>query len=408
MNRKQFAILIVLLIFLGGAGWLVEQSRERSAGAGEPGAGQKLMGDAFPVNDVALISIKQGTNELNLVKKNDLWRVRERGDYPANFSQISEFLLRLRDLKVVQSEAIGPSQLPRLQLAPPGQGTNSGTILDLQNKDGKSLAMLTLGKQHKSKPSAQQRQFAQFGDMEFPDGRYVLKAGNNASALLVADPFSNIEPKADEWLDKDFFKVERPKAVAVTFPDATNSWKIERDTDSGDWKLADAQGDEKLDPARATDVSSPFSSPAFNDVLSPGDKSEAAAMDKPTIITIDTFDDFTYTVKVGAKQDQNYPLTLTVAANFPKQRIPAKDEKPEDLVKADKAWKDRQAQLEDKLKQAKKFENWIYLVASWSVDPILKPRKDLLVEKKEEPKPAEKSDSTSATPDEPRPDAAAK
>src|SRR5271165_6047642 len=103
MNRKQFGILLVLLIVLGGAGWLVEQSRERAAGAGEQGIGQKLMGDAFPVNDVAVISIKQGTNELNLAKKDDLWRVRERSDYPANFSQISEFLLKLRDLKIVQS-----------------------------------------------------------------------------------------------------------------------------------------------------------------------------------------------------------------------------------------------------------------------------------------------------------------
>ena len=40
-----------------------------------------------------------------------------------------------------------------------------------------------------------------------------------------------------------------------------------------------------------------------------------------------------------------------LAANFPKERIPAKDEKPEDKDKADKAWKDRQKQLEDKVKQ---------------------------------------------------------
>ena len=403
MNRKQFGILVVLLLALGGAGWLVEQSRNRAANAGEEGAGKKLMGESFPVNDVTLISIKQGTNELNLVKKDDLWRVRERHDYPANFSQISEFLLKLRDLKVVQSEAIGPSQLPRLQLAPAGQGTNSGTVLDLQNKDGKSLAMLTLGKRHTSKPSPQQQQQFQFGDMQIPDGRYVLNASDKANALLVADPMATIEPKAETWVNKDFFKVERPKAVSVTFPDATNSWKIVRDTDTGDWNLADAKGDEKLDAARASDVSNPFSSPSFNDVLPAGDKSVASAMEKPTVVTIDTFDDFTYTVNVGAKQDQNYPVTMSVVANFPKERIPAKDEKPEDKTKADQAWKVRQAQLEDKLKQAKQFENWIYLVSSWSVDPVLKQRKDLLVEKKDEPKPADKSDATPAKFDDAKP-----
>src|SRR4051812_39325231 len=116
MNRKQFGILLVLLIVLGGAGWLVKQSHDRAAGAGEQGAGQKLVGDSFPINDVAHISIRQGTNELDLVKKNDFWRVSERYDYAANYSAISDFLIKLRDLKVIQSEQVGASQLPHLQL----------------------------------------------------------------------------------------------------------------------------------------------------------------------------------------------------------------------------------------------------------------------------------------------------
>ena len=395
MNRKQFGILIVLLIVLGGAGWLVQQGRDRAAGAGEQGTGQKLVGESFPINDVARITIKQGTNELNLVKKNDLWRVSERYDYPANYSAISGFLLKLRDLKVIQSEAVGASQLPRLQLAPLGQGTNSGVMVDFKNKDDKSIKTLTLGKKHlrKGQPPAQQ---FQMGEESMAYGRYILVAGNTQNALLIAEPLNNIEPKAGEWLSKDFFKVERPKAIAVTFPAATNSWKIVRDTDSGDWKLADAKGDEKLDQARASSVSSPFASPSFNDVLSPNTKPQDNGLDKPIVVTIDTFDDFTYTVKVGSKSDQDYPVTMTVLANFPKERIPAKDEKPEDKDKADKAWQTRQQQLEEKIKQSKRFENWTYLVPSWNVDPILKERKDLLVEKKEEVKPGDKAEEPKA------------
>ena len=107
--------------------------------------------------------------------------------------------------------------------------------------------------------------------------------GSTANALLkIADPFDHHRaPKPETWVNKDFFKVERPKAVSVTFLDATNSWKIVRDTDTGDWNLADAKGDEKLDAARVSDVSSPFSSPSFNDVLPLGDKSVAScAMEK--------------------------------------------------------------------------------------------------------------------------------
>ena len=41
---------------------------------------------ALPVNDVAAIVIKGGTNQLDLVRKDNLWRVKQRNDYPANFS----------------------------------------------------------------------------------------------------------------------------------------------------------------------------------------------------------------------------------------------------------------------------------------------------------------------------------
>jgi Domain of unknown function (DUF4340) len=389
MNRKQFTILIVLLIILGGAGWYVQQGRNRAADAGEQGTGQKLLGDAFPMNDVTRVNIKEGTNELNLVKRDDLWCVRERNDYPASFSTISEMLIKLKDLKVVQSEQVGFSQLPRLQLAPPGQGTNSGTIVDLLGKDDKSIKTFTLGKKHMRKAPAEQA--SQLGEEGFADGRYVLLAGNPQNALLIADPLQMIEAKPEAWLNKDFFKVERPKAIAVEFPAATNSWKLQRDAETGNWQLANGKADEKLDDARVSGVSSPFASPSFNDVLSTNTKPAEVGLDKPTVVTVDTFDDLTYTVKIGAKTGENYPLTVTVAANFPKERIPAKDEKPEDKVKADKAWADRQKQLDDKFKQAKQFEGWTYLVPVWNVDPILKDRKDLLAEKKEEPKTAEKS-----------------
>ncbi|HEX3797300.1 MAG TPA: DUF4340 domain-containing protein [Verrucomicrobiae bacterium] len=393
MNRKQFGILLILLVILGGAGLLLRKNHERAANEGEQGTGQKLLGDNFPINDVTELDIKHGTNELVLFKKDDMWRVRERSDYPANFSQISDFLIKAADLKVIQNEEVGPSQLARLELEP-GTGTNSGVIVDLKNKDGKSIKTLALGKKHINKSARPPSQFSMGGD-NMSDGRYVFVGGNTHNALLIADPLNNLEAKPDVWVSKDFFKIERPKAIAVTFPAATNSWKIVRDTETGDWNFSDAKGDEKLDQARASGVSSPFSSPSFTDVLPANTQPQPAGLDKPTVVTVDTFDDLTYTVKVGSKTNDDYPITVTVAANFPKQRVPAKDEKPEDKAKADTAWAKRQSDLEARVKQTKEFENWIYLIPSWTVEPVLKDRKDLVAEKKEETK---KEDSTDSQP----------
>jgi len=79
-------------------------------------------------------------------------------------------------------------------------------------------------------------------------------------------------------------------------------------------------------------------------------------------------------------------MQVAVAGNFPNERTPGKDEKPEDKDKLDKEFKEKTKKLEDKLKTEKAFEKWTYVVSKWTVDPLLKERKDLLQEKKEEPK----------------------
>jgi len=42
MNRKQFALLIVALVVIGGAGLLLQNNRTKTGSAGEQGAGQKF------------------------------------------------------------------------------------------------------------------------------------------------------------------------------------------------------------------------------------------------------------------------------------------------------------------------------------------------------------------------------
>src|ERR1700744_4415093 len=98
MNLKQLGILIAIVIVVGAAGLALHHRQQASWSGGGAEVGKKLLGE-FPFNDVARIEIRHGTNELNLVKNNDVWGVGERNDYPANFSQISEFLLKARDFK---------------------------------------------------------------------------------------------------------------------------------------------------------------------------------------------------------------------------------------------------------------------------------------------------------------------
>ncbi len=380
MNRKQLTLLIVLGAVVGGLGFYVynkkQSSYERGSATEE---GQKLLKGLPPgaINDVAHLMIKQSSNEVNLIRASDGWTVTERGGYPANFGTISDTVKKLWDLKVTRPVEVGPSRLGRLKLT-----KEDGTLIDLKDDKGKSIATVTLGLQT-SKESGEE---SPFGGGSFPNGRYVMRGDDVKTVALVTDPL-NVDPKPEDWLNKDWFKVEKPKSVSVVTTNATNNWKLARETENGDWKFADAKPGEAADNSKASGLNFLLSSPSFNDVIVDA-KPEKTGLEKPTTATIETFEGFTYTIKLGkmAGSEENFALRMNVAGNFPKERTPGKDEKKEDKEKLDKEFAESHKKLEDKLKNEKQFEKWTYNVAKWTVDNLLKERKDFFAEKKEEPK----------------------
>jgi hypothetical protein len=264
-------------------------------------------------------------------------------------------------------------------------------VVDFKDKNDKPIRSLLLGKKDMKKSN---RPNPMMGDMDDDEsggqavGRYVKVGTEAKDVILISDALANVDTKPDQWLNKDFFKVEKIRSVAVNFPVATNSWKISRENETGEWKLADAKPTEQLDNSKASGVGNALSAPSFNDVSMA--KPEELGLDKPTTVTLDTFDNFTYTLKVGQKTNDNVPLIVSVAADLPRERTPGKDEKPEDKDKLDKEFKEKQKKLEEKLTQEKPFEKWTYLVSNWTFDQLLKERSQLLVEKKEEPKKEDK------------------
>ncbi len=376
MNRKQFLILLVLVVVIGAAGLMVRQNSKASWETAGTAIGQKLLPN-LAVNDIAQITIKSGATELNLAKRENVWRVRERNDYAANFSQLSELLLKFADLKVAQSEEIGASQLGRFELLPPGSAPNTGTLIEFKDTTGKTLNTVLLGKKHMKKPTGNS-QMGGMGDEGWPDGRYVMTGVGAKSLSLISDALDTVQPKPESWLAKDFISIEKPRSIAVQFPVATNSWKLSRASETNDWQLTDAKADEKLDSTKISSVTSPFSSPSFNDVAVAGSNSQTNL----TLLTVETFDGFNYVGKIGPKQNENYPVDFTVTATLPTERVAGKDEKPEEKTKLDKEFKDRQAKLAEKLAKEKQFAGWVYQLPTYTVDELIKTRGQLLVEAK--------------------------
>ncbi len=388
MNRKQFIILLAFVAVIGAAGWVVHQRGNQSWQSADASIGRKLLPN-LAINDIAQITIRSGTNELNLARRDNLWRVRERSDYPANFPQISGLLLKLAGLKIVQTEEVGPSQLGRFELLPPGAETNSGTLAEFKDQSGKTLNTLLLGKPHMAKPPANS-QMGGMTDEGWPDGRYVMAGAGAKTVDVISDPLDNVQPRPEEWVDKNFLNIENPSLIEEQFPEATNSWRLTRASATNDWQLADAKPDEKLDSSKISGVTSPFSSASFNDVapLKPG----GAATN--TVLTVQTFDGFTYVAKIAPKRDDDYPVRFSVAANIATERTPAKDEKAEDKARLDKEFKDRQSQLNERLARESEFTNWIYYLPAFTVDSLIKARGELLAEVQKDETPKEEPPKT--------------
>ncbi|MBN2508365.1 MAG: DUF4340 domain-containing protein [Verrucomicrobia bacterium] len=396
MNKNQLTLIIILALVLGGAGLYVLRNRQSSFTERDPQMGEKLLKD-YDINTVAAVRIQSSSNAVNLAKTGDTWTVAERNGYPANFGSLKDFLAKLWELKITKPVRVGPSRLAPLQLVAPAKGP--GTLIELKDSSGKTTKTLLLGAQH-MRESTGESPMGMGMDSSWPDGRYVMVDNRIETVALVSDPLSQAEPRAQNWISKDWFKIEKAKSIAVVSTNAANNFKLTRDSETATWKLADPKPGEDLDSTKSSSVTSAMSYPSFNDVAT-NDAPAETGLDKPLLATIETFDHFTYTFKIGNKtDDDNYHLQLAVAGSFPKERTPPADEKPEDKEKKDKEFAENLKKLEDKLKTEQASEKWVYLVSKYTIDPFLKTRGELLAEKKPDDKKDEPKTGTptAATP----------
>ena len=371
MNRKQFFLLIAVLVILGGLVWALKQRDKTSWSQTESRVGQTLLKN-FQVNDVAVIHIDNGHTVVNLVKKEGQWRVSERGDYPANFNMISDLLLRIQDQKIIQSDTISAEQRPPLELIEPNKDKPSATSIEMKDGAGKTIAKLLLGKRYTKKGA---------GGAEMPAGRYVMVAGDDKTVALIDNLLLDSEPKPETWLNKDFVRADKIKAITFKNNDSSLAWKMVRDQEAGEWRLADAQSNDKFDSTRGTSAVNAISMMSFNDVVA-SSASLDTGMDKPRIVVAETFDGLTYTFRVGKEaSDDNQYVGVTVSGEPVKQRVAAASEKPEDKKRLDKEFKERLAKLETRLKFEKTLSSWTYVTPKWRLDPLLKNREGLMMDK---------------------------
>ena len=135
-----------------------------------------------------------------------------------------------------------------------------------------------------------------------------------------------------------------------------------------------------MDQAKVTNMKGAFSNPAMEDVLS---KAVAGSDENKSVeatFKISTFDGFNYHITTGEKNEINQvPVSIKVSAKLNEQREAGEDESDEDKERLDKEFQDKLNELKTKLANEKKLEGNTYLVRSYLIDNISKPRSDLMV-----------------------------
>ena len=355
MNSRVALILVALLAVLVGFVFVL---KDRSApGAPSAALGQPLLKD-LKAPDVAAIAIREPKSALTIERKGERWTIAERDGFPADFDKVRDFVIKATALKIGQSDTMGEKDRARLKL------DDSGTRIEFRGGEGKPLAALVAGRKYfKAEPDNPERAIG--------DGRWIALAGDEKRVYLVADPLAQASTKSADWVSKAGFAAEKVKTMEVRYPEgaaAGSSYRVERSGDNADWKLSGSS--EKVDAPKANAATYSLSLIEIADVAPKDAKPEDTGLDKPTVITANTFDGLTYTVKVGKPQGDNYYASFAIAG----------EPKPEG-----KDAEERAKKFAERLPREKDLARYTLLIPKSKLEDTLKKRADL-VEKKEDKK----------------------
>ena len=369
MSGRLLGVLVAVLLVVGGAAlWLHQEERAARPPAAAT-LGEPLFKD-LQAADIASIRITEPGASVTVRRSGERWVVAERGDFPADFVRVRDFVLKALALKIGQSEPIGAGDRARLKLNEPSAPEGGGTLVEFLAVDGKPLARMIVGGKYFRKPDQSERAAG--------DGRFVLRPEAAGTAVIVADPLEQAGAKPSLWIERRALAADEPVTIDVKRADG-DRWRLERGADaSGAWKLVDAKPGEKLNETTILAVAAAAGGLDIADVVARDPQREAKVLAKPTVITVTTRDGLTYTLTVGAAEDRSRYATATIEGNLPEARKPTAEEKPDDAAARDKAFAERLARIRARRPDAETLAKFAVLIPDTTLVDLTKQRAELL------------------------------
>ena len=392
MNKRQVIILWVIAIALAGAVTAVKLSQTQTHESATKRAPGQTLFESFPAAQASAIQIQGAGGTVNLVKKDGKWVVTQREDYPANSTFVNEFIRTLGELKITRGMQAGPSFAPRFGMDESSSvATDRGLTATFTDNAGKEIAKVSLGKNIESGAA----DASPMGGGSAV-GRYIRNHADESGFYAVSEMFPSVSTEASRWLSDTFISPEKIKSITVSQPDKQEpAWKLTRETEEAEFKLANAAATEVLDTTATSPFKSLFSYARFEDVVPKDKVAERTATEGKRTAVVETFEGFTYTITATPIKPtpappaaikaatppaaaDNYLLTVSVSAELPKERKKEEGEKPEDAKTKDAAFTERLKTLSEKLQKETALAGRTFEVTKSLVEPLLKDRTALI------------------------------
>lgn len=187
------AVIVAVLVSVGGG-----------TAATDPSVNRPVMGDlAQRLGDVARLTVIHGDAKTTLVRRDGVWIVEEKYDYPADAGKMKTTLFGLAALRYAEPKTAKPGLYSRLDVEDPGKKDSDAQLLTLSDAGGKLMGEMIFGK----------RRYDIFGGGN--DGIYVRKPGEAQSWL--ANGSLTLPNGTLDWVDRRIGMIKDDRIASARF-----------------------------------------------------------------------------------------------------------------------------------------------------------------------------------------------
>lgn len=228
MNRRNWILLIVLVIQAGLIGWLYWPKPAATA------AGPLL--PALAADQITGVTIEDNTNRVELAQVEGQWVLADRGNYPATTLAVTEFISDVLAIDTSRLVATSPASYARLQVS----DADFVRRITLHTGDGDEKVVY-LG----TAPNA---------------GSVHVRAGDGNNVYLADGALSGAaRTDLAGWIDTTYVSLDPASLQRLTITNGNGAMEVIRDGE-GAWSLVDLEAGETLDQTALQTLSSRITS----------------------------------------------------------------------------------------------------------------------------------------------------